>query len=232
MRPAPLPPPSIPLFARGAALVGAAAGIAFLLVLASLHALRPDLNPTWRVISEYALGPHGGIMQAAFLALALATATVGVAAYAQVRTLGGYLGLVLLLVTTVGMVLMGLYETDPLTTPADASTPTHRVHILGAMLDFLPLAAPLISYSITRSRRTDFTGRWLRYLAWLPLLGTIVFFGSIALLLPANGGAFGPDVLIGIPNRVMIVTHSVWLILAAGYLLRLPTAAHAPTAAA
>lgn len=225
MGPAPLPPPAIPLFARTAALVGGGAAIAFLLILAILHVLRPDLDPTWRVISEYALGPYGWMMQAAFLALALATAALGVAAYAQVRTLGGYLGLVLLFVTAVGMVLMGLFETDPVTTPAGASTPNHRLHILGAMLEWVPFAAPMISYSISRGRRTAFA-RWLRYLAWLPLLGTIVFVGSGVLFLPANGGAFGPDVLIGIPNRLMIVTHCVWIVLAARYLLRLPTAEH------
>jgi uncharacterized protein DUF998 len=226
MRPAPLPPPSIPPFARTAALVAAGAGIAFLLILASLQVLRPDLDPTWRVISEYELGPYGWMMQAAFLALALATATLGVAAYAQVRTLGGYLGLILLLVTAIGMVLAGLFETDPLTAPAEVRTPNGRLHELGAMLDSVPLAAPLISYGISRGRRTDVAARGLRYLAWLPLLGTIVFLASLARLLPAHGGAFGPDVLIGIPNRLMIVTHCAWIVLAAGYLLRLPTADH------
>lgn len=224
MRPAPLPPPSIPLFARTAALVAAGAGIAFLLILASLHVLRPDLDPTWRVISEYALGPYGWMMQAAFFALALATASLGVAAYAQARTFGGYLGLVLLLLTAIGMVLAGVFVTDPVTVAAEAQTPSHRLHMLGAMLDSVPLAAPLISYSVSRGRRTEFSARWLRYLAWLPLLGTIVFIASAVLLLPAHGGAFGPDVLIGIPNRLMIVTHCVWIALAAGYLLQLPTA--------
>lgn len=41
-------------------------------------------------------------------------------------------------------------------------------------------------------------------------------------MLPAHGGAFGPEVLIGLPNRLMIITHCAWLMLAAGYLLRLP----------
>ena len=37
----------------------------FLLTLAGLHLLRPDLDPAWRVISEYEIGPFGGLMLAA-----------------------------------------------------------------------------------------------------------------------------------------------------------------------
>ena len=50
----------------------------------------------------------------------------------------------------------------------------------------------------------------------------LLLLASLARMLPAHGGAFGPDVLIGLPNRLMIITHCAWLMLAAAYLLRLP----------
>ena len=198
------------------------AGGIFLLILASLHLLRPDLDPTWRVISEYEIGPHGWLMRLAFLALAIAAATLGIASYTQIRTLGGYLGLVLLGLSAVGMVLAGLFDTDPITASAGARTPTGRLHELGAMLDSIPFAAPLITYSMTRDRLVHPTTLRLRWVAWVPLIGTVLFLASLARMLPAHGGAFGPDVLIGLPNRLMIITHCAWLMLAAAYLLRLP----------
>ena len=228
MRPVPPAPTAIPASARTAALLAVGGGSAFLLLLASLHLLRPDLDPTWRVISEYELGPYGWLMRLAFGALALATATLGVASYTQVRTRGGYLGLILLALSALGMILAGLFETDPLTVAAEARSSDGRLHELGAMLDSIPFAAPLISYSMTRGRSTQGGARWLRYLAWLPLLGTIVFVATLARMLPAHGGAFGPEVLIGVPNRLMIATHCVWLLLAAAYLLRLPAPTSSP----
>lgn len=34
-------------------------GIAFLLLLASLHLIEPEFDPSWRMISEYELGKYG-----------------------------------------------------------------------------------------------------------------------------------------------------------------------------
>lgn len=77
-------------------------------------------------------------LRLAFFALAIAAATLGIASYSQIRTLGGYLGLVLLGLSAVGMVLAGLFETDPITASAGARTPDGRLHELGAMLDSMP----------------------------------------------------------------------------------------------
>ena len=38
------------------------AGLGFALLLALLHVLRPDLDPSWRFISEYAVGSFGYLM--------------------------------------------------------------------------------------------------------------------------------------------------------------------------
>jgi hypothetical protein len=32
-----------------------------------LHLVQPRLDPTWRFVSEYALGPDGGLVTAAFV---------------------------------------------------------------------------------------------------------------------------------------------------------------------
>ncbi len=80
-------------FARIAAWMALAASGVFLVLLAALHVLKPDLDPSWRFISEYELGDYGWVMRVAFFALALSCAGMGVALGSQIRTIGGYLGL-------------------------------------------------------------------------------------------------------------------------------------------
>lgn len=38
------------------------AGALFVFLLSSLHMLQPEFDPTWRFISEYALGGYGWMM--------------------------------------------------------------------------------------------------------------------------------------------------------------------------
>ena len=33
--------------------------VTFVLLLAALHVIKPEIDPSWRFISEYALGDHG-----------------------------------------------------------------------------------------------------------------------------------------------------------------------------
>jgi hypothetical protein len=60
--------------AANAARLSIASGVLFVLLLGSLHLLEPEFDPTWRFISEYALGNFGWMMRLAFLALATSLA--------------------------------------------------------------------------------------------------------------------------------------------------------------
>jgi hypothetical protein len=53
-----------------AAYAAIAAGALFGILLLGLHVLEPEYDPTWRFLSEYALGRFGWLMTAAFLAIA------------------------------------------------------------------------------------------------------------------------------------------------------------------
>jgi Protein of unknown function (DUF998) len=54
-----------------AARLSFAGAATFALLLAALHFIKPELNPSWHFISEYAIGEYGWIMVLAFLSLAL-----------------------------------------------------------------------------------------------------------------------------------------------------------------
>jgi Protein of unknown function (DUF998) len=94
----------------------------FVVLLGLLHLLEPEFDPKWRLISEYELGNYGWLMRIAFYSLAAGCISLFIAIRAQIRGIGGTIGLVLLLVIAVGLTIGGIFTTDPITTPADAHT--------------------------------------------------------------------------------------------------------------
>ena len=59
------------------------AAATFLVLLAALHFIKPEFDPLWRMISEYAIGDFGWVMMLAFLSLALSCATLFIAIRSQ-----------------------------------------------------------------------------------------------------------------------------------------------------
>jgi Protein of unknown function (DUF998) len=64
----------------------------FLVLLAVLHILKPEYDPSWRMISEYEIGRFGWVMQLAFCALAIASVSAIVAVWSAVKSIIGYIG--------------------------------------------------------------------------------------------------------------------------------------------
>lgn len=205
-----------------AARLSLASGAVFVFLLAALHFVRPDLDPSWRAISEYALGDYGWIMTIAFLAWELSAIGLFVTIRSQTRTLVGRIGLAFLLIGAAGPILAALFPTDPVTTPPDAMTTSGSLHGLGATLgDGIPIAATLITLSLVRTNPNWSSVRkpliWATVVAWL---GFVVLTISMALLLPQHGGQLGPDVLVGWQNRFLVVAYAGWLMTAAWCALR------------
>lgn len=194
-----------------AARIALASTTLFVVLLIALHIINPELDPSWRFISEYALGPYGWLMILAFFALAGSCVSLFVAIRSQVPTLPGKIGLALLLITAIGMTIAGIFPTDPITTGREAMTLTGQIHEVGALLDLMPFAALLISWSLTQHNSSWRPARRaLAGTAWLPLLGLVLFMASVAFMLPADG-KFSPEVLVGWPNRILMLTYCIWL---------------------
>jgi len=60
--------PSTSSRSRALARVAVALSVTFLALLALLHFLEPEFDPSWRMISEYELGRYGWLMTIAFFA--------------------------------------------------------------------------------------------------------------------------------------------------------------------
>ena len=188
-------------FSRNAARFSFAASAAFILCLGALHVLKPELDPSRHFISEYEIGAYGWLMRLAFFALASSCASLCTAIISQVRTVGGYLGLALLVLSAVGMVIAGTFAPGRI----------KGLHEVGAMLDNVPFAALLINWSLSRNAAWAPVRRILGWTAGIPLFGLVIFIISLAVMLPPHGGQPGPDALVGWPNRTMILAHCAWL---------------------
>ena len=193
---------------RAAARLCFVTSAAFLVLLGALHILRQDLDPSWRFISEYELGDYGWMMRLAFFCLSVSCSSLGVAIFSQTRGIAGSLGLGLLVLAAFGMTLAGVFVPDR----------DNRLHEVGAMLDHLPFAALLINWSLSRHEFWADGRSLLRWTAGIPLLGLMIFVVSMGIMLPRNGGQPGPEVLVGWPNRVMILAHCAWLMPLAWYI--------------
>ncbi|HWX63745.1 DUF998 domain-containing protein [Bradyrhizobium sp.] len=202
-------------FARNAALVSSTGTGIFLVILVVLHVIRADLDPSWRFISEYELGPQGWLMHVAFISLAVSTGSVALAVASQARGIAAYLAIALLLISATGMTLAGAVAPDS----------NSGLHDIGAMLDLVPFAALLLAFSLSQNETWASRRISLWAVALLPMLGLLVFMVSMAILLHRNGGRPGPSVVVGWQNRFMIVAQCIWLFHTARRVLRLPLAA-------
>ena len=87
----------------------AAAG-AVLLLLAGLHGLSPEFDPSFRVLSEYANGGYSWVLSLLFLAWALSSWALAVAIWSQVNGIGGKLGLGFLIAAGVGEAMASVFD--------------------------------------------------------------------------------------------------------------------------
>lgn len=194
----------------------------FVALLAVLHGLKPEIDPSWRFISEYAIGRHGWLMQLAFFSLAVGYLALAAALRPRLRSIGGRVGLVMMVVSAVGLIVAGLFTTDPITTSADAATTNGQLHSLGGTLGMaMPFATAFVTWKMARD--AAWAGRrWLVAAAVIAIGGFVVSLASLGFMLSASNGEFGPSVLVGWPNRLEVLGYCVWLVVAARQALRAP----------
>jgi hypothetical protein len=201
---------------RPAARLAFAAAAAFVVLLAALHVLKPELDPSWRFVSEYAIGRHGWVMTVAFAALGLGHVALFVAVRSQLTTIGGRIGLVLLLVSAAGLFIAAAFPMDPLMTAGEAGTRSGALHNLGGTLGIAgPFAAVLISLKLAANPAWAPARGPLLWAAMVAVAGFLVSAGSIGFLVSRSGGTFGPEVQVGWPNRIGVLGATAWLLMVA-----------------
>jgi len=196
------------MIARIAAIFSQAFGLTFLAILAALHFLEPEFDPSWRMISEYALGRHGWLMSLAFFCWAGSVLCLTAAVWSG---LASRLPRAWLLLVVGALVGAGVFRTNPILD--DTPRLGHTLHAACGALVILtfPAGATLVTRGLPDRTPLE---TWATRATWLGLVG---FFGSIAIsrALHPGAGRVGPDVLLGWPNRAMVVLYLAWILVTA-----------------
>lgn len=183
--------------------------VAFLLILAALHVLKPQLDPSWRLISEYAIGRHAWLMSVAFVSLSASC-------FALVFVLGLSKGSMALAVVALGALGSALFVADPTETPWMSQTSNGRLHTVSATLFVLgfPPATTLVGWNLSGDQTPASLQSLLAWISLIVWAGFLVFIGSI-IFYGAPKCRFGPQVRIGWQNRLMMVIYLTWLMIVA-----------------
>jgi len=189
---------------------------AFLGLIGILHVIKPEMEPSWRFLSEYSIGAHGWVMVLAFFSWALSCFALAAAPRADAATLTGRIGRAVLVTVGISLIMAGLFAQDPVTAKPEDLTTHGTLHAVASMIGIpgTPIAALLISLSLTRTHSAWINRRRLMmgmaHLTWLSLGAMFVY---LAVAVPRAGG-FGPDVQAGWMNRAVVVTYCAWQIAA------------------
>jgi len=198
-----------------AARLAIAASVTYQVLLIALIFIRPDLDPSWHTISEWAIGSYGWVMSGAFLISAVSYAALYAMLKSQLQGVLGRVGLGILLICVIGATGVGIFTTDPMPLRFPLSR-TGTLHVIfgTSQLVLLPFAALLINLSLARKNQAWATAR--RALLWtagLPLFGLAAFvLYSAVFVFPLGPEAYGPGVNIGWPPRFTFFTYMLWLV--------------------
>ncbi len=203
-----------------------AAAAAVLLLLASLHVLSPEFDPSFRMVSEYALGHYGWVLSLMFLAWGMSSWALAVALWSQVKTKAGKVGLWFLVIAGLGEAIASVFDI------------THDTgHSIAGVLGIggFPIAALLLSVSLGRLhawRGARSPLLWIANLSWISvvLLGatlvlmTVQFVQATGGHLPQHAPAQLPAGVLGLDgwaDRLIVLSSCLWVFVAAGQAMKL-----------
>jgi hypothetical protein len=182
-------------------------GIAVYLVnLAALHFLRPDVNPMSDPVSTYAVGPYG------FLFIA---ANIGSGLAALALTLGLYRGLAPRGRSYVGLFLLGLYGVSELLAaifPVDVgaeATMAGTIHNIVGNISFFafPIGVILLSLGMGKDER------WRSFRRTALAMSLLVVLTVILTMVGSN-----ISIGFGLTQRLANVTNLAWMLVVALHL--------------
>jgi Protein of unknown function (DUF998) len=176
----------------------------FVLAIAALHVLSPEIDPVHRPTSEYARGPFGYLMTSAFVSLSLATWALVVGLHRDLQSAGLHrAGLWFLAVWGAGLLVAATFPIDLDDAPR---TLAGRIHTTNGPIIFLNLTIAI--NLVSRGFKHD--------VRWRPIHR---FTSVLALLMipefVAGGLARARGTGAGIMQRAFIVTFATWFLVVA-----------------
>ena len=195
------------------------------LLLATLRILSPEFDPSYRMISEYALGRYGLLLSLMFVAWGISSGAAALTIRPHVLGGAGKIGVAFLVVAGLGQALAAVFDIRH-----------DFMHNLGGAMGMLglPVAAILISVSLGRNPKWSPVRGQLLVIANLTWISVVLLVGTMVLMivtfihvnggLPAQAPATLPRgviALVGWVNRLMVVVDCAWVVAAARSTLQL-----------
>ena len=208
------------------ALLAMAAAAATLLLLASLHILSPEFDPSFRMVSEYALGHYGWVLSLMFLAWGMSAWALALALWSQVKTRAGKVGWWFLVIAGLGEALASVFDI------------THDTgHSIAGVLGMggFPIAAVVLSVSLGRTQAWRGAKKpllWIANLNWISvvLLGTTLVLMTVQFA-QAYGGHLPQQAPVQLPagvlgldgwaDRLIVLSNCLWVFVAAWQAMKL-----------
>jgi len=192
---------------------------AFLTLLITLHFLKPEIDPSWRLISEYAVGSYGQLMIGAFFCWGSSILTLLFALWNSLRGRSGVVVRIWFVIIGIALFGAGIFVTTPLTNIE--MTFDHKMHqVCGTIVIFtFPIAATILTSNLRKNEAWKALDDQLRRLKLLPWIGLLAFFSAIIIfrLLNPQAGRVGPHMQVGWVNRFMVLTYHGWIQFMAAY---------------
>lgn len=202
------------------AILTIATGVISLICLLALHFVSPEFQPSWRMVSEYALGRHRWILTWFFLLWGFCSILAAIFLWNIVTTKWAMLGTILVFITGIGAIFGGLFDVR------------HKLHgvAFGLGVPFLPIGALLVSYHLIKNEWWSSFQSTVLYSAHSIWLSLVLMGVSMMLLFSGfkkAGVPFGPDIeppkllpagVIGINgylNRLLVICYILWPVLMA-----------------
>ena len=197
-----------------------AAAMLALLCLLALHFLSPEFGPSWRMISEYALGKHKWLITSFFLLWGASSILLAVLLWGQSGSLGSKVGVFFLFLSGIGEIMGGLFDIK------------HKLHGTSFMLGVpsLPIAAVILGYYLVDLPAYADASTLLisaSHATWISVVLMGAAMGVMIAGFKKAGIPMGPDVppptsvpkgvvaLAGYANRVLVLAYLVWVALVA-----------------
>jgi uncharacterized protein DUF998 len=172
----------------------------FLLNVAALHFVRPDVNPVLEPMSNYAVGPYGFLLTAADIGLCLAALALTFGLYLSIAPPGrSYLGLFLLGLYGVSVLLAGFFPIDV----GGEATAFGIIHNIVGNISFFgfPIAVILLSLGMGKDER------WRSFRRRALALSLVVVLTVILTIVGSNLG-----IGFGVTQRIFNVAALGWML--------------------
>lgn len=190
-------------------------GILALICLVVLHVVSPEFQPSWRMISEYAMGKYKGLITAFFYLWGISSFFLSVLLWNEVTTGWGVLGVVLLFISAIGEIMGGLFDVK------------HKLHGFAFLLGVpaMPLAALLIGYNLVDQEGwNNNLLLFASHATWLSLVAMAIAMGVMMAGFRKAGIAMdqntpppekvpeGVLAVAGYANRLLVLCYVGWLL--------------------